>query len=62
LPHNNGRRPVCESSPAGAIFAGNFVTGSLTCSGNTFVTNNVPGFGETPNFVVGQESGQCVAL
>ena len=49
------------SSPAGAVYAGNFVAGSLTCSGNTSVTNDY-GFGPTPNFVLGQESGQCVGL
>jgi hypothetical protein len=45
------------SSPAGAVFGGNFVAGSLTCSGNTSVTNG--GFNNT---VLGQESGQCVGL
>jgi hypothetical protein len=50
------------SSPAGAVYGGNFVAGNLTCSGNTFVTNNVPGFGSIPNTVLGHESGQCVGL
>jgi hypothetical protein len=50
------------SSPAGAALGSNFVPGSLTCSGNTSVTNNIPGFGTLPNSVLGQESGQCVGL
>ena len=49
------------SSPAGAVYAGNVVAGTLTCSGNTFVTNDY-GFGPVPNFVVGHESGQCAGL
>jgi hypothetical protein len=50
------------SSPAGAALGSNTVGGHLTCSGNTSVTNNVPGYGVIPNTVVGEESGQCAGL
>ena len=52
-----GNVSITNTSPAVVIYAGNFVAGSLTCSGNAFVTND--GF---PNTVLSQELGQCAGL
>lgn len=64
-PNPNGNAPtskfgnvsITNTSPAGVVYAGNYVAGNLTCSGNTFVTNI-----GVSNIVLGQESGQCAGL
>jgi hypothetical protein len=58
---SGGNVSVTDTSPAGAVFAANFVAGHLSCTGNASVTNMVLGV-EAPNTVLGRELGQCVGL
>lgn len=51
-----GNVSITNTSPAAAVYADNFVSGSLTCYGNA----DMLGYGS--NLVLGKESGQCVGF
>jgi hypothetical protein len=52
-----GNVSVTNTTPGWFAWAGNTVARNVGCSGNFFVANN-----GTPNFVSGNESGQCAGL
>jgi hypothetical protein len=57
LTNKFGNVSITNTSPAGAIYAGNYVAHDLSCYGNAFVTNE-----GSLNTVLGHEFGQCAGL
>lgn len=47
-----------DGAPAAPVFAGNTVTGRLTCTGNAAPPDDL----RAPNTITGQATGQCANL